>query len=339
MILAIETSCDESAVALIQSPQGRPEIVDSLISSQIQIHRQYGGVVPEVASRNHSQNLPALVTQILTQNDLQLSQVEAFGATGGPGLSSSLLIGHAMAKGLSVAQQRPFYSVNHMEGHLLSPFIATQAQEIPPHLALIVSGGHTMLIQVHGLGRYDLVAETIDDAAGEAYDKVGRMLGLPYPGGPEIEQSAVGGNPRAYDFPRSLPGKLRFSFSGLKTAVLYTLKDLGYSADHRPTGTVLADLCASFQQAVIDSLVKKTLLALKQHPHDLVTISGGVSCNRALVSTLSHELEKRGKRLLSCERHYSTDNAAMIAYATWFYHRAGQPSALSTNIHPNLSLA
>jgi len=336
-LLALETSCDESAVAIIDNEDLR--IVDSLISSQIVIHRQYGGVVPEVASRNHSQELPALVKEILERNDIEVSTISAFAATGGPGLSSSLLIGHAMGKGLAVSCGKPFYSVNHMEGHLLSPFIAQRVSKVPLHLALIVSGGHTMLVQVNGLGDYTLVSKTMDDAAGEAFDKVGRMLGLPYPGGPEIEKAAQGGDPKAYAFPRSLPGKLDFSFSGLKTAVLYTLKDKGYSSEKRPEGQDLADLCASFQQAVIDVLIKKTLLALKKTNCELVTISGGVSCNQSLVSAMASELEKREITFLSCERAYSTDNAAMIAYAAWFYHQEKKPSSLKTNINPNLSLA
>jgi len=337
--LAIETSCDESAVAVLRDTDGKPEIINSLISSQIDIHRQYGGVVPEVASRSHSTNLPHLVRALLAESEVGLDEISGFGATGGPGLSSSLLIGHAMAKGFAVSHRKPFYSVNHMEGHLLSPFISENKRDIPPHLALVVSGGHTLLIQVDGVGQYQLIAETIDDAAGEAFDKVARMLGLPYPGGPEIEKRALQGNPKAYDYPRSLPGKLSFSFSGLKTAVLYSLQNAGYSSANRPGEDVIADVCASFQQAVIDSLVKKTLLAMQKTGLDLVTVSGGVSCNESLTSALAQAVEKKGARFLSCERGYSTDNAAMIAYATWFYHRAGLESPLATNINPNLSLA
>jgi len=338
-ILALETSCDESAVAILQDQQGVPVIVDSMISSQIKIHREYGGVVPEVASRNHSQNLPELVREILERNSIELDAFAGFAATGGPGLASSLLIGHAMAKGFALACHKPFYSINHMEGHLLSPFIGQSSHEVAPHLSLIVSGGHTMLVRVFGLGQYEIVAKTIDDAAGEAFDKVGRMLGLPYPGGPEIEKGAKEGDTKKYDFPRSLPGKLNFSFSGLKTAVLYSLKENGYSFDKKPEGNELADYCASFQQAVIDALVKKTLLALKKFDDNLVTISGGVSCNQALLLELGGALSKRGKKFLSCERGYSTDNAAMIAYTAWFYHREGRASELVTGINPNLSLA
>lgn len=336
-LLAIETSCDESAVALIGDHNKNPKIFDTLLSSQIEIHRQYGGVVPEVASRNHSTTLPLLVKEILAKNKTHPRALSGFAATGGPGLSSSLLIGHSMAKGFAVACEKPFYSINHMEGHLLSPFIPTAEASIPPHLALIVSGGHTMLVSVKGLGKYTLISKTIDDAAGEAFDKVGRMLGLPYPGGPEIEKLARQGDKNAFQFPRPLPGKLNFSFSGLKTSVLYTLKNLGFTQSP-PTGQQLADLCASFQQAVIDTLTKKTLLAIKATNHNLVTLSGGVSCNETLKQHLEQELEKRNTRFLPCERQYSTDNAAMIAYAAWFYSAKGIDSPLSENINPNLSL-
>lgn len=338
-LLAIETSCDESAVAILSDDSGVPCIEDALISSQIEIHREYGGVVPEVASRNHSSNLPLLVRSLLEKNGLRPQDFDGFAATGGPGLASSLLIGHSMAKGFAVSCNQPFYSVNHMEGHLLSPFIPLGKAEIPPHLALIVSGGHSMLVSVAGLGKYTLISKTIDDAAGEAFDKVGRMLGLPYPGGPEIEKRAVEGDPKAFQFPRSLPGKLDFSFSGLKTSVLYTLKDMGFKGETYPQGKVLADLCASFQQAVIDSLIKKTLKAAQQTGHTLITVSGGVSCNNTLKEALETALSRRSLRFLPCERKYSTDNAAMIAFSAWFYFRQGLHSELRENINPNLALA
>lgn len=335
-ILALETSCDESAAAIISEVGGKPVLQSSIISSQIELHREYGGVVPEVASRNHSLNLNAVVQEALTQADLTLEQIDGFAATGGPGLSSSLLIGHSMAKGFAVAARKPFYSINHMEGHLLSPFLSSCAAEIPPHLALIVSGGHTMTVAVKDVGEYSLIGKTIDDAAGEAFDKVARMLGLPYPGGPEIEQHAVNGDPTAFDFPRSLPSSLDFSFSGLKTSVLYTLNSL---KEKKIEGQLLADLCASFQKAVTDSLVKKTLKSTKECEAQMVTISGGVSCNKALLAALSAGCQKRGITFLPCQPKHSTDNAAMIAYTAWFYHQKGLSSSLSSNIDPNLSLA
>jgi N6-L-threonylcarbamoyladenine synthase len=223
LLLAIESSCDETAVAIVRGEVGQQtEVLASEINSQIALHREYGGVVPELASRNHSLHLRGLVEIALQGAGVRMNEIDAFAATTGPGLASSLLIGSTAAKGMACAARRPFLGINHLEGHLLSPFLAETS--VPPHVALIVSGGHTLLLDVAGAGRYRKLGGTRDDAAGEAYDKVGKMLGLPYPGGPEIEKIAVGGNPRAYDFPRSMVHEphLDFSFSGLKTAVLYT---------------------------------------------------------------------------------------------------------------------
>ncbi len=339
LLLAIETSCDESAVAVIDDSSGRPLVVDTVISSQIDIHRQYGGVVPEVASRNHSINLPEIVKMLMKRIEYEMDDFSGFAATGGPGLASSLLIGHAMAKGFAVATGKPFYSINHMEGHLLSPFLPSGRSDVPPHLALVVSGGHTMLVDVRGLGQYRIVARTIDDAVGEAFDKVARMLGLPYPGGPEIERRAMDGDVRAFNFPRSLPSKDDFSFSGLKTAVLYTLQKAGFMQGHLPEAEMLNDYCASFQQAVIDSLVKKSLRQVENGSYDLMTISGGVSCNQAIVTALQLRLAQTACEFLPCERQYTTDNAAMIGYTAWLYHQQGKASSLRENINPNLALA
>ncbi|MFT6181647.1 MAG: N6-L-threonylcarbamoyladenine synthase, partial [Akkermansiaceae bacterium] len=269
MILAIESSCDETAVAIIHRDHGQPKLLTSLISSQIEIHREFGGVVPEVACRNHAQRIRPLVQQALDEAGLTLDDITTFAATRGPGLASSLLVGLAYAKGLAAASKKPFYGINHMEGHLLSPFL--ELGQIPPHLGLIVSGGHTMLVAVSAHGQYHLIGRTIDDAAGEAFDKVGRMLKLPYPGGPEIEKHARQGNPKAYRFPRAVlkDAPFNFSFSGLKTAVLYQLQKIKEPQAH------LADICASFQEAVFDTLVKKTINAAQEHGHTLITLSGG----------------------------------------------------------------
>ena len=292
--------------------------------------------MPEVASRNHALKLRPLVKEALVAAELEVGEIDAFAATRGPGLASSLLVGHSMAKALAAASGRPFLSVNHMEGHLLSPFleagIPVETSGIPPHLALIVSGGHTMLVHTTGLRRYRLVGRTIDDAAGEAFDKVARLLGLPYPGGPEIEAMARQGDPTAYDFPRSMRGQLDFSFSGLKTAVRYTLpKVLDLS-------TELPNLCASFQQAVIDVLVEKSVRAARQADTDLITLSGGVSCNQALRSALEEACRAEGLRFLFCSPSLSTDNAAMIAFAGWLHLRDGEHGALDEDIDPNLAL-
>jgi N6-L-threonylcarbamoyladenine synthase len=332
--LAIETSCDETAVALADA-EGR--ILVSEVASQIAIHAPYGGVVPELASRNHNADLRPIVQHAVAKSGLDWAQIDAMAATSGPGLASSLLIGDTTAKAMAAAKGCPFYSINHMEGHLLSPFIGG-GTEIPPHTALIVSGGHTLLVRVRGVGDYSLLGSTKDDAAGEAFDKVGKMIGLPYPGGPEIAKRAELGNPRAYDFPRSMidSGDFEFSFSGLKTAVLYQLQKLGDS----PSDEVIQDLCASFQAAVVDVLVKKLFLAAEADSSTLVTVSGGVSCNALLRNSIETEAKIRGIRALLARPDFSTDNAAMIAYAAVLRRREGIPgSSLQSDINPNLPLA
>ncbi len=330
-ILAIESSCDESAVAIVHGDAPPPVLAASLISSQIDLHRDFGGVVPEIASRNHALRLQPLVRETLAASGIALPAIDAFAATRGPGLASSLLVGHSMAKALALASGKPFLSVNHMEGHLLSPFLDSPGDP-PPHLALIVSGGHTLLVHVRALGRYHVLGRTIDDAAGEAFDKVGRLLGLPYPGGPEIECHAREGNPGAFPFPRSFPNALDFSFSGLKTSVLYTLRKLEHPE------TRLADLAASFQQAVIDVLVKRALQAARTTDCSLVTLSGGVSCNQALRDTLAAACSDANLDFRACPTEFSTDNAAMIAFTAWHHARRGTHSSLREDIDPNLAL-
>lgn len=339
-LLAIESSCDETAVAIVRGEESHPvEVLASVISSQIELHREHGGVVPELASRNHSLRLQGLVEEALQQAGVTMGQIDAFAATSGPGLASSLLIGSTAAKGMACALRKPFLAINHMEGHLLSPFLergkspSQPSHEIPPHLGLIVSGGHTLLIDVQAAGQYAKLGSTRDDAAGEAFDKVGKMLGLPYPGGPEIEKAAREGNPRAYDFPRSMLAEphLDFSFSGLKTAVLYTLQ--------KEQGQVsIADLAASFQQAVIDILVGKTMRAANQSGHRLVALSGGVSMNRALREALQEACMADGRELAVSPAALCTDNAAMIAFAGLLRHLGGEHSPLEGDIHPNLPL-
>ncbi|MFT6861575.1 MAG: N6-L-threonylcarbamoyladenine synthase [Akkermansiaceae bacterium] len=333
MILAIESSCDETAVAIIRRNSSRPELLISLISSQIEIHREYGGVVPEVACRNHAQRIRPLVQQALDDTNLTLDDITAFAATRGPGLASSLLVGLSYAKGLAAASAKPFYGINHMEGHLLSPFL--DLGEIPPHLGLIVSGGHTMLIEVQAHGHYRLIGRSIDDAAGEAFDKVGRMLQLPYPGGPEIEKHARTGNPKAFAFPRAALKEtpFNFSFSGLKTAVLYQLQKLDDPQAH------LDDICASFQAAVIDVLVKKTIKAAKKNQHHLITLSGGVACNCALQEALTRAAENVGMKVQPTPPALTTDNAGMIALAALLASENRPADDLQIGIDPNLALA
>ena len=330
VILAIESSCDETAVAIMRGSAGRAaEVLASVVFSQIELHREHGGVVPELASRNHSLRLRGLVEQALAEAGTAMADIDAFAATTGPGLASSLLIGSTAAKGMACAMNRPFLGINHLEGHLLSPFL--ERSVVPPHVALIVSGGHTLLLDVEGAGRYRRLGGTRDDAAGEAFDKVGKMLGLGYPGGPAIELAARAGNPAAYDFPRSMlhDGHLDFSFSGLKTAVLYTMQ--------RAQGRVcVADLAASFQQAVIDILVGKTLRAAQQTGRSLIGLSGGVSQNRALCAAVQAACAQAGHELATASRDFCTDNAAMIAFAALLRHLAGESTPMDEDIHPNL---
>lgn len=332
VLLAIESSCDETAVAIVRGSAVRPaEVLASVVSSQIELHREHGGVVPELASRNHSLLLRGLVEQALAAAGTALRDIDAFAATSGPGLASSLLVGSTAAKAMACAARRPFLGINHLEGHLLSPFL--ERTEVPPHVALIVSGGHTLLLDVAGPGRYRRLGGTRDDAAGEAFDKVGKMLGLAYPGGPEIEKAARGGNPKAYDFPRSMihDAHLDFSFSGLKTAVLYTLQ----RADGRVS---VSDLAASFQQAVIDILLDKSLRAARQTGHLRIGLSGGVSLNRALRDALREACGQAGLELVMAPAEFCTDNAAMIGFAALLRHLAGECSPLGEDIHPNLPL-
>lgn len=330
-LLALESSCDETAAAVCDLDGN---LKASRIASQIEIHRQYGGVVPEVASRNHILHVRPLVEEVLVDAGITLKDVAAFAATSGPGLVSSLLIGTSMAKALAVAEGKPFLAVNHMEGHLLSPFMGANGP-VRPCVGLIVSGGHTMLVHVKEVGQYELLGRTRDDAAGEAFDKVAKMIGLPYPGGPEIDKLAAKGDPAALDFPRSfLDGKsLEFSFSGLKTAVLYELPRLDLK-----NGQTLADVCASVQAAIVEVLVEKLVLAARCTKNRTVAVSGGVSCNRGLRAALKVRCERAGLELLLAEPALCTDNAGMIAFAAAQRFKLGQSSPLEAEVDPNLPL-
>jgi N6-L-threonylcarbamoyladenine synthase len=335
LVLAIETSCDETAVAIARG--GRGEILASEISSQIALHQPYGGVVPELASRNHNLHLRHLIDRVLAAAGIAPAALDAVAATAGPGLASSLLIGNTTAKAIALALRKPFYAINHLEGHLLSPFIGDPGG-IRPNLALVVSGGHTQLVHTRGAGDYTVLGSTRDDAAGEAFDKVGKMLGLPYPGGPEIDRRArQGGHRAAFDLPRSMidSGDFQFSFSGLKTSVYYLLQKLGSPlADDTVT-----DLCASFQEAVVDVLVSKTLAAAAHTGERLVTVSGGVSCNTRLREVITAACASRGLELRIAAPAYTTDNAAMIAYVAAIKQGlSADPTLLDRDIDPNLGL-
>jgi N6-L-threonylcarbamoyladenine synthase len=329
VVLAIETSCDETAVALVRSPG---EILASEIASQIDLHNKYGGVVPEVASRNHLPRVRPLIDSALRHAGVSIAEIDCVAATRGPGLLTSLLVGYSAAKGVAIGLGRPFIGINHLEGHLLSPFL--QSCDLPSRsVGLIVSGGHTMLVRLEAVGSYFLLGRTLDDAAGEAFDKVAKLLGLPYPGGPEIDRLARMGDPNRFDLPRSMmnSGDFNFSFSGLKTAVRYLLPKL--KGDYRP------DLCASFQAAVVDVLVRKSIRAARISGVTLVTVSGGVSANSCLRSRMSEATAAAGLALKLTAPSLSTDNAAMIGYAGLERFLLGYRSELTEDADPNLKLA
>jgi N6-L-threonylcarbamoyladenine synthase len=330
-VLALETSCDETAVAILRGRNGHSgsELLASEIASQVAEHGKYGGIVPEIASRNHLVQAPRLLKRAARNGTIGMSNIDAFAATSGPGLASSLMIGASIAKGLAVGFGKRYLSINHLEGHLLSPFFSDG--EVKPNVSLIVSGGHTMLIRVHELAGYELIGRTVDDAAGEAFDKVAKMLGLGYPGGPEIEKRARDGDPAQFDLPRSMLDSENFSFSGLKTAVRYLLPKLH--------GDFLPDLCASFQQAIVDILVRKTIAAARKYDADLVTMSGGVSCNQELRRQLGAACARNGFEFRSAKPWLCTDNAAMIAFAGSLRLQAGFESKVTEEIDPNLALA
>lgn len=335
-ILAIETSCDETAVAVAD---GTSRILLSEVASQIDLHSPYGGVVPELASRNHNLTLAPLLKVLLAKLDLSISDIDAIAATSGPGLASSLLIGDTTGKAIALTAGIPFYSINHMEGHLLSPFIDSE-NGVQPNISLVVSGGHTMIVEVTAVGEYQILGSTRDDAAGEAFDKAGKMMGLPYPGGPEVDLRAATGNPEAFDFPRAMikSGDFAFSFSGLKTAMSHRIAALGAEWDPE-NESLVNDLCASFQAAIVDVLVGKTMAAAIAQNGNLITVSGGVSCNRGLRKAISEAARKKGIELLLATPAYSTDNAAMIAYAAACRMESGfPPSDFTGDINPNLSL-
>jgi N6-L-threonylcarbamoyladenine synthase len=326
-ILAIETSCDETAAAVLT---GFDQILAHEIFSQAEIHSEFGGVVPEVASRNHHASAPLIIDRAMEKAGLDFSQLDAIAATTGPGLASALLVGASVAKGLALGAAKTFLAVNHIEGHLLSPFFGRDT--IPPHTALVVSGGHTLLLSVEGFGKYQLLGRTQDDAAGEAFDKIAKLLGLGYPGGILIDRLAQEGNPKRFDFPRGMidSGDFSFSFSGLKTSVRIFLEKHG-----PPSPADLPDLCASFQAAIVDVLAAKLLKAARQSGHHILAVSGGVSANSSLRQALHIQAERAGLELLFPPSDLLTDNALMIAYAAAHHLVAGKTSPITEEISPN----
>jgi N6-L-threonylcarbamoyladenine synthase len=316
LVLGLETSCDETAAALVED--GR-RVLSDVVSTQVDIHRRWGGVVPELASRNHVVQVMPVLHEALTRAGKRLDDVDLIAVTAGPGLIGALLVGLQVAKSLSLATGTPFVGANHLEGHLLAIRLLEDAPE-PPFLGMVVSGGHTSLYEVQAYGRYRLVGSTRDDAAGEAFDKTARILGLPYPGGLPIDQLAQKGDPNAIRFPRALPQQDHYdwSFSGLKTSVLHHVKKHGV-----PQGQALADLCASFQEAVADSLSRKFVLAAKRLGLKQLVVCGGVAANSRLRSLCQERADERGLKLFLPPVRLCTDNGAMIAVAGYEAWRRG----------------
>ena len=310
-VLGIESSCDETGVALVRRGTGVPTLLAQALHSQVEMHQAYGGVVPELASRDHVRRLVPLLRRVVGDAGLTLADVDVVAYTRGPGLAGALLVGAGLACALGAALDRPVLGVHHLEGHLLSPFLSADPPTFP-FVALLVSGGHTQLMAVHGVGRYALLGETIDDAAGEAFDKSAKLLGLGYPGGPALARLAEFGDAAAFELPRPLlhGGGLDFSFAGLKTAVLTQVRRLGNVCEqHR------ADLAASTQAAIVEVLVRKSLRALEHTGLARLVVAGGVGANRELRRQLDAACARRGVRVHYPEPALCTDNGAMIALA------------------------
>lgn len=346
-VLGVESSCDETAVAVVRN--GR-EILSSVVMSQIELHSKYGGVFPEMASRQHVLAITPALETALEQAGVTWEEIDAVAATYGPGLAGSLVVGLNFAKGLALARGLPFIGINHLEGHIYSNWLADATrQEVPepefPALILLVSGGHTELFLMRDHGEYELLGRTLDDAAGEAFDKVARTLGLPYPGGPPIQREGAKGSPRAYEFPRSTPNEYDFSFSGLKTAVLREVEKVRPKerADERFGPSVVrplpvANLAASFQQAVVEVLVERTVKAAQAFAVRQVHLGGGVAANGPLRAAMRQALPA-AIPLFYPPLALCTDNAAATAGAAYWRLRAGQRSPWSLEVMPNLKLA
>ncbi len=332
LILAIESSCDETAASVVKN--GR-EVLSNVISSQIALHTLYGGVVPEIASRKHIEKINQVIESALAEADVTLEEITAIAVTYGPGLVGALLVGVAEAKALAYAAKKPLVGVHHIEGHVSANFIENPDLE-PPFVCLIVSGGHTHLVIVKDYGEFEIIGHTRDDAAGEAFDKVARAVGLGYPGGPKVDKAAREGNPHAIEFPRAKVGDnpYDFSFSGLKSAVL------NYINHAKMTGEEICvpDLAASFQNAVVESLVSRAIMAAKEYGYDKLAIAGGVASNSALREGMKAACEKEGIRFYHPSPIYCTDNAAMIGAAAYYEHQKGARSGWDLNAVPNLKL-
>ncbi|WP_297520871.1 tRNA (adenosine(37)-N6)-threonylcarbamoyltransferase complex transferase subunit TsaD [uncultured Clostridium sp.] len=332
IILAIESSCDETAAAVVVN--GR-KVLSNIINSQIDTHTKFGGVVPEVASRMHIEVINSVVEEALKEANISLEDIDAVGVTYGPGLVGALLVGLQYAKGLAFGAGKPLIGVNHIEGHIAANFIAHEELE-PPFICLVVSGGHTFIVYVKEHGEYEIIGETRDDAAGEAFDKVARALGLGYPGGPKIDKLAKEGDSSAIKFPKANLGKdsLDFSFSGVKSAVLNYLN----KADMKGEEVNKADVAACFQRAVVEVLTENVLKTCKSRNVNKIAIAGGVASNSALRENLIKEAGKEGIEILFPAPILCTDNAAMIGSAAYFEMLRGSRAQLNLNARPNLRL-
>ena len=332
LILAIESSCDETAAAVVKN--GR-EVLSNVINTQIAIHTEYGGVVPEIASRKHIENINPVIRKALEDAGVTLDDIDAIGVTYGPGLVGALLVGVAEAKAIAFAKNKPLVGVHHIEGHISANYVENKELE-PPFVALVVSGGHTHLVKVNDYGEYEIVGRTRDDAAGEAFDKVARAIGLGYPGGPKIDKLAKEGNPDAIEFPRAHvdDAPYDFSFSGIKSAVLNYIN----SANMQGKEINHADVAASFQKAVVDALVSRAVRLTKECGMDKLAIAGGVASNSALRAAVQEECAKNNIKFYSPSPVLCTDNAAMIGAAAYYEYIKGVRHGYDLNAVPNLKL-
>ncbi|MCL1843797.1 MAG: tRNA (adenosine(37)-N6)-threonylcarbamoyltransferase complex transferase subunit TsaD [Defluviitaleaceae bacterium] len=321
IILGIETSCDETSAAIVKN--GR-DVLSNIIASQVDLHAPFGGVVPEIAARRHIECIGFIVDEALTKAGVSLAEIDAYAVANGPGLAGALLVGLNYAKGLAFVNEKPLVGVHHIEGHVCANFIE-ESDLKPPFLSLVVSGGHTLVLAVEDYDTYKVLGSTRDDAAGEAFDKVARVLGLPYPGGPEIDRIAREGSPTAIAFPRAKVDGLDFSFSGLKTAVIqrYNLKK-----------DTIPDIAASFQKAVVDVLVERSIAACEREGFGQIALAGGVACNSALRAAMEEACAAKNLRLYKPRPVYCTDNAAMIASRGYYRLLSAPPDGLDLNAFP-----